>query len=75
MGLTWHRSGLCARPSASLWHGLPSVCVALLMRSATIRDLLMDIILEVVTGREQNHKYAALCPKLLCDWAGWVCPF
>lgn len=39
------------------------------------RDLLMDVILEVVKGAEQNHIYGALCPRILCNLAGWICPF
>jgi len=39
------------------------------------RDLLMDLILSVVTGREESHLYSWLCPSVLCSAAGWVCPF
>ena len=39
------------------------------------RDVLMDLVLEVVTGRQQQHHYPALCPWVLCRIAAWVCPF
>ncbi|KXZ54252.1 hypothetical protein GPECTOR_5g342 [Gonium pectorale] len=45
------------------------------------RDLLMDTVLGAVRGGAaagedpERHVYDTLCPGLLCDLAGWVCPF
>ena len=38
-------------------------------------DLMTDLVLGAVTGREERHVYACMVPGFICHLAGWFCPF